>query len=259
MVLSADRGGEGAPLLVLLHGLSATREVWQPLRPILEAKWRGRWIAPDLPGHGRSPAAEDYSPASQAAAVERTISAEGMEGEVVVLGHSMGGVVALALAAGEHGARPRRTLALGVKVLWSEAELSGMAARAEAPAKLFADRTAAVDRYLKVSGLAGLVTPDGPIAQAGVTEEGGGWHLAMDPRVNTVGAPDMAALTAAAATQVRLACGAQDAMCRVEDLRRWDPGAEALASLGHNAMVEDPAAVWAWASHRLAAQAGDDG
>jgi pimeloyl-ACP methyl ester carboxylesterase len=251
MALSADRGGEGAPLLVLLHGLSATREVWASMIPHVEAAWPGRWLAPDLPGHGRSEAIADYAPTVQAAHVADLVRGEGADGEVVVVGHSMGGVVALTLAGGAHGLRPARVFGLGVKVAWTAAELEAMSARAAAPAKVFATRAEAIDRYLKVSGLAGLAAADSATAEAGVARTVGGWRLAADPRTHGVGAPDMPALTAAASAPVHLASGGVDAMCALADLRRWDPDARALPGLGHNAMIEAPKVVWAWIAERV--------
>ena len=251
MALSTDRGGKGAPLLVLLHGLGATREVWGPMIGQVEAGWPGRWLAPDLPGHGRSKAIPDYAPAIQADHVADLVRAEGAQGDVVVLGHSMGGVVALVLAGGAQGVRPARVFGLGIKVAWTAAELEAMSARATLPSKVFATQAEAVDRYLKFSGLAGLAPPDSPMARAGAAPAEGGWRLAVDPRANGVGAPDMPALMAGAAAPVHLACGDGDTMSALADLRRWDLGAEALPGLGHNAIVEAPGAVWTWIASRM--------
>jgi pimeloyl-ACP methyl ester carboxylesterase len=43
-------GGAGEPLLLLLHGLGATADVWEGWRPLLAERWPGRWVAPDLAG-----------------------------------------------------------------------------------------------------------------------------------------------------------------------------------------------------------------
>jgi len=53
--LRVHQGGSGEPVLLLLHGLGATGDVWQAWRPLLTRRWPGRWLAPDLPGHGGSP------------------------------------------------------------------------------------------------------------------------------------------------------------------------------------------------------------
>ena len=61
MKLAADRGGSGERLLVLLHGLGATRHVWHPmLQSAPPAQWSGTWLAPDLRGHGQSGPAQNY-------------------------------------------------------------------------------------------------------------------------------------------------------------------------------------------------------
>ena len=48
-----DRAGTGEPLL-LLHGIGSTHDDFTALRPRLDTQYRV--LAPDLPGHGRSPA-----------------------------------------------------------------------------------------------------------------------------------------------------------------------------------------------------------
>jgi pimeloyl-ACP methyl ester carboxylesterase len=164
----------------------------------------------------------------------------------------MGGSVGLSLASGRHGVRPRRVLAFGIKFAWTPEELAGLERLAVSPPRILAAKDEAVTRFLKVSGLIGLVDPASPIAAAGVVEGAEGWRLAADPAAASIGPPDMGALTGAAACPVRLAAGEHDPMSRAEGLRRWDPDATAFAGLGHNAMVEGPAAVWAWARTMIA-------
>src|SRR4051794_27333525 len=133
MLLAADRGGAGRSLLVLLHGLGATRQVWGPLLGEVCRDWNGRWIAVDLPGHGLSGVLRDYSPGAQANAVATLLRAEPPFDELIVVGHSLGAVIALALASGWFGVRPDRVLGLGLKSVWSDAELASLARRAAAP------------------------------------------------------------------------------------------------------------------------------
>lgn len=59
--LHVTRGGDGDPVLLLLHGLGATAYVWRPMVALLEEGWPGRWVAPDLPGHGGSAPLPRYS------------------------------------------------------------------------------------------------------------------------------------------------------------------------------------------------------
>src|SRR5690349_9684616 len=114
--LRVQSGGSGDPVLVLLHGLGATGDVWSGLHGELADRWPGRWVTPDLPGHGSSPSLDHYSFGRLAAEVARVIPpAE----RVVALGHSLGGVVALALASGWFGVRLDAVCGLGIKVVWS--------------------------------------------------------------------------------------------------------------------------------------------
>jgi pimeloyl-ACP methyl ester carboxylesterase len=237
-------GPAGGPLLVLLHGLGATGAVWRPLAELAEERWPGPWLAPDLGGHGRAPAAEMYSFGGYAAEVGALVARHHPAAErIVAVGHSMGGVVALTLASGWF--RPHVDLAVGVgiKVVWTVAELERAASLAARPSRTFATRDEAVERYLRVSGLSGVVGADADIARDGVVEHADGWQLAHDPASLLVGAPDLDGLLAAARAPVVLAAGEHDAMCPADDLRAVDAGARSLAGLGHNAHVEDPAAV----------------
>src|SRR5215471_12173534 len=90
-------GGSREPVLLLLHGLGATGDVWSRWWPLLARRWPGRWLAPDLPGHDGSPPLATYSFDSLAAEVAGTVPPSA---PLVVPGHSLGGVVGLALAGG---------------------------------------------------------------------------------------------------------------------------------------------------------------
>jgi len=95
-----------------------------------------------------------------------------------------------------------------------------------------------------VSGLTGLVGTDHPAVERGITNEGSAWRLTADPATIGVGAPDLRRLLAGAKTEVVLARGEHDPLQTSEQLRELDPNAIELPGLGHNAQVEDPAAVW---------------
>lgn len=87
--------GQG-PALLLLHGLGATRTTWDQLVATLATRYTV--IAPDLPGHGESdPPAGDYSLGAHAAAMRDLLVALGYTSASVV-GHSLGGGVALQFA-----------------------------------------------------------------------------------------------------------------------------------------------------------------
>ncbi|HYQ66338.1 alpha/beta hydrolase [Actinophytocola sp.] len=244
----------GDPVLLLLHGLGATGEVWDSL---LERHWKGEVIAPDLPGHGRSPRPDTYTFESMAASVAAVLP-EGRD--VVVLGHSLGGVLALTLAA---TGRVAAACGVGIKLRWSEAELTKAAQVTARPERVFATREEAVDRWLKLSGLDGLVPPDSPLVDAGVlapdarvptpdtttltpdaTAPDTGWRVAVDPAAFGVGAPDVPALLARATCPTILAAGERDPMCPPEHLLDAAPDGVVLPRAGHNVHVESPPLLW---------------
>jgi len=235
--LRVQQGGSGEPLLVLLHGLGATGDVWAGWRPLLARRWPGRWVAPDLPGHGGSPPVAGYTFDGFAAAVAGTAAPSA---RMVVLGHSLGGVVGLALASGRFGVPVQAVIGLGIKVGWTEEELARGRAAASRPVAWYASRDEAATRYLRVSGLAGLLPADDPVVDAGLREHDGRWRLAMDPAAFAVGAPDMAGLLARSQAVVTLARGEHDPMNTDEQLASLGVPATTLRGVGHNAHVENP-------------------
>ena len=252
--LFVRRGGGDGPALLLLHGLGATGDVWDGLIGLLSGHWPGSWIAPDLPGHGRSAPANGnrYSIGGLAAAVA-TVLEPGAP--FAVIGHSLGGAVALALASGWYQAQPSAVVSIGIKARWSAEELAKAAELAARPPKTFAGREEAADRALKVAGLSGLLPPDAPFVDTAVIQTDGGWRLALDPAAFGVGAPAMEGLLAAARSTVVLAAGEHDPMAPVEHLQALVPDPVTLKGLGHNAPVEDPAALLPLVD-RLAASVG---
>jgi pimeloyl-ACP methyl ester carboxylesterase len=244
-----EQGGQGPDLLLLLHGMGATSAVWSPLLAEADVRWQGRWLALDLPGHGRSQPQDSYAIGQCAASVARAVLPHlQAKCRLVVLGHSLGGVIALALATGWFGVVPHRVFGAGIKAAWSDDELRRMDMLASQPAKKFATEDEAWDRYLKVSGLAGLAAlgSPSPVALRGIAQEADGWRLAMDPRANAVGKPPLPELMSVARCPVHLGRGAHDALVTMEQTRALDARATELGPHGHNVMVEAPGRVWDW-------------
>ena len=258
--LWVEDGGSGAPVLLLCHGMSGTGAVWDGLRPHLEAGWPGRWIIPDLRGHGRSDHASGYGIAQHAGdlavLIQEALADE--PGRVFVCGHSMGGVAAMVLASGWHGVEIAGVVAIGVKTGWTDEDHAQAAKLAQAPVRRFATRDAAIERFLRVSGLAGLVAPGAPVAASGVVEDDDGWRLAADNRTALVAGVDTVEVyrLARGHTNVRLAAGENDPMVPSDELNMLTPNAIVLDGLGHNAHVEDPGRVWSLISDNLDLRGG---
>ncbi len=91
--------GKGPPLL-LVHGYLSSHLVWEDVVPALAESFHV--IVPDLPGFGDSekppPGKYAYTPDAFAESLVDLVAALGLS-RVAVCGHSMGGSVALALAA----------------------------------------------------------------------------------------------------------------------------------------------------------------
>jgi pimeloyl-ACP methyl ester carboxylesterase len=86
--------GQAGEALVLLHGGAVSLESWTPW--IARLRGTRRIIAIDLPGHGLTGVTDehDYGVEAMAAFVKAVIDALGLQGGLVVAGHSMGGHVA---------------------------------------------------------------------------------------------------------------------------------------------------------------------
>lgn len=94
MILNVVETGEGPPL-VLLHGLMGAAQNWGGIAKRLGQK--RRVLAMDARNHGASGHAAGMDYASLAADVAETLAVRGI-GRAAVLGHSMGGKMAMMLA-----------------------------------------------------------------------------------------------------------------------------------------------------------------
>lgn len=236
-----EGGREDGRTLLLMHGLSGTGEIWGGLREILAEKWPGRWIIPDMRGHGRSAHSAAYGIGCHAADMAALL--EGVDNPVLA-GHSMGGLVGIMLASGFFGVTPQAVVTSGVKVDWTEEERGGLAKLVDMPVRWFDSEAEARARFVLVTGLKGIVAPESGLARTGIVEENGKWRLAADNRAAMVATADTRDIYGAARAPVIVAAGEHDRMVGVEDLQSLDPAARVLGGLGHNAHVESPQAFW---------------
>ncbi len=95
--LACDCGGEGAPLLLFVHGWTCRRSYWLPQLEYFAPSWAV--AAFDLPGHGdsRTGGRQKWGVKILAADVAAVVEQLGAK-EVILVGHSMGGAVALETA-----------------------------------------------------------------------------------------------------------------------------------------------------------------
>jgi pimeloyl-ACP methyl ester carboxylesterase len=101
-----DDRGSGEPL-VLIHGLATTRVIWRHVLPLLSEG--RRVITLDVPGFGESPpAGEGFDLHEVASRIAAGLGRAGVTKPFDLVGHSMGGAVALTLAALDPTAIRRR-------------------------------------------------------------------------------------------------------------------------------------------------------
>jgi pimeloyl-ACP methyl ester carboxylesterase len=98
--IAYDVAGEGPPV-VFVHGLTSSRQAWDPVTGLLVADFT--CVRVDLRGHGASSAAREYSMPSLVGDVRAVVEELALDVPALV-GHSLGASVAAVYAA-VHGAR----------------------------------------------------------------------------------------------------------------------------------------------------------
>lgn len=123
--------GKGGRTVVMIHGWTCDHTFWEAQMRALAPRYRV--LAVDLPGHGRSDLAPDYTMNRFARAVNAVLEKE-RAGKAILAGHSMGGAVMLEFAR----LYPEKVLAVvAVDAYFPEPgaskPLEDLAARFEAP------------------------------------------------------------------------------------------------------------------------------
>ena len=96
-MLALDDLGTGDPL-VLVHGIATDRSIWDLV--VHELARTRRVVALDVPGFGDSiPAGEDFDLREVSAQIVEGLLAAGIDGPFDLVGHSLGGGIAIMLAA----------------------------------------------------------------------------------------------------------------------------------------------------------------
>ncbi|AHF89468.1 alpha/beta hydrolase [Opitutaceae bacterium TAV5] len=263
-----DLGGAGKPPLVLLHGLLGSSRNWQSAGGELAQAGDGvegfHVFAPDLRNHGRSPHADGMSYAAMVGDVLRWLdehvgrTEDGKPAPVTLLGHSMGGKVAMALAC-RHPERVSRLVVVDIApkdylsrahraefAAMNELELAGLQSRGEAEMRLEARVADWAMRKFLVTNL------ERAEAGNGARDTGGGgsagWRWVVNLPVLTRALPELEASPLAenerfAGPTLFITGGRSHYVRRPEDeavIRRHFPTAEivTLAASGHNPHME---------------------
>src|ERR1700722_6157781 len=96
-LLATQEAGAGEPL-VLLHGIATDHHIWDVVVPELATE--RHVVTLDLPGFGGSaPVGADYNLRRVADRIVRGLAGRGVQGPFALVGHSLGGGIAITLAA----------------------------------------------------------------------------------------------------------------------------------------------------------------
>jgi pimeloyl-ACP methyl ester carboxylesterase len=173
------RRGQGG--IVLVHGGAAHARWWDHIAPLLATAHRV--AALDLSGHGDSGRRESYRLDVWAEEVLAVADAAGIAGPPVLIGHSMGGFVALR-AAGMYGARLAGVVAIDspVRDITPE-ERAARDQRAFGPLRVYPTREAAMARFRPIPDQPVLPYIAEHVAATSIHPVPGGWSWKFDPRI----------------------------------------------------------------------------
>ena len=191
--------GTDGPAILLLHGFGADRFGWLVNQQELAAA--GRVYALDLPGHGKTPLAGAGRLPDLVAAVERAIEGAGI-GPVHIVAHSLGGAIAIALAA----QRPDlvRSLALiapaglGADIdakFLSEFQRSQSAAETEALLHRLVSRPRLINRFMVAGVEKQLAIPGSRDALIAIAEDLGRMDAVIEASLQAVAKSALPRLT----------------------------------------------------------------
>jgi pimeloyl-ACP methyl ester carboxylesterase len=229
--------------IVLVHGGAAHSRWWDHIGPLLTVD--RRVIAIDLSGHGDSGRRESYSFDGWAREILAVAADAGLDAPTVI-GHSMGGVVTLQLAA-LFGSRIEGAVVIDSPVRNPAPEQhAAQDRRVFRELRVYPSREAAIARFRPVPDQPVLGYIADHVAATSVRQADGGWTWKWDPRVFVL-EPPRAPLT-------RLACrvalfraehgimSAEMSEIMYDRLGRVAPLIE-IPAAGHHIMLDQPIAL----------------
>lgn len=175
-------GEPGRPVLVLVHGGAAHARWWDHIGPLLAAD--RRVVAVDLSGHGDSGRRDEYGLDLWAREVLAVARAEGGgDARPIVVGHSMGGFVALRLAR-RHGTRLCGIVVIDAPVRdITPEDRAAQQQHAFGPLRVYPSRESALARFRPVPDQPVLPYVADHVAATSIRRVGDGWSWKFDPRV----------------------------------------------------------------------------
>lgn len=99
MTIASDNG-QGSPTLVLMHFFGSSHHEWEALLPLLDTQYRV--VTLDMPGFGRATDIAGFDVASMTRHVTKCIDEAGLD-DVILVGHSFSGRIAMTVAANQPG------------------------------------------------------------------------------------------------------------------------------------------------------------
>jgi pimeloyl-ACP methyl ester carboxylesterase len=243
-----EESGAGSDVLLLVHGMGANGAVWDPLLTIAAEQWNGRLVVPDLRGHGRSAHHPNYSFGTMASDLAMLIQPGD---NVSIIGHSLGGALGAFLGTGWFGIDVEHVLALSVKVKWTDEEIQKGRSVAQSAVRWMPSREDALDRYLRVSGLASSDRPMGRSAEVGIVEEGGRYRLSLDNGAFGSAAPGVVGLMQQCVAPLTFLTGKTDPIAPPSDFAEAGLDVAVVDGAGHQLPVDAPEAVWQAFSARV--------
>ena len=167
--------------IVLVHGGAAHSRWWDHIGPLLtEGR---RVIALDLAGHGDSGRLDSYGFDVWAREVLAVAADAGIAEPPVVIGHSMGGFVALRLAS-LAGSQLEGVVVIDSPVRdMAPEEHAALERRAFGPLRVYPSREAILARFRPIPDQPALDYVTSHVAATSVRAADGGWTWKFDPRI----------------------------------------------------------------------------
>ena len=174
-------GGPSERGIILVHGGGAHSRWWDHIAPLLAVD--RQVIALDLSGHGDSGRRGSYTFDAWAREVLAVAAGAGLDAPPIVIGHSMGGIVTLQLAA-LYGSRIEGAVVIDAPVRnLAPEEDAARAQRTFREVRVYPTREAILARFRPVPDQPVLGYIADHVAETSIRQVEGGWVWKWDPNI----------------------------------------------------------------------------